>query len=80
MLSMGLGTFETIGKLFTSALEKDKVHEWKEEIGERERRLGQREGRGQIDKGVRMGKRKERKREEKRKVQGQYGILFSSLQ
>lgn len=79
MLSMGLGTFETIGKLFTSALEKDKVHEWKEEI-ERERRLGQREARGQIDKGVRTGKRKERKREEKRKVQGQYGILFSSLQ
>lgn len=37
MLSMGLGTFETIGKLFTSALEKDKVHEWKEELGEREK-------------------------------------------
>lgn len=39
MLSMGLGTFETIVKFFTSALEKDKVHEWKEEIGEREEKI-----------------------------------------
>ena len=34
--SMGFGTWKTTGELFTSELEKEKVHEEKEEMGEGE--------------------------------------------
>lgn len=63
---------------FTGELEKEKKKGKKKREKER-RKLGEREKREQIDKGVSLGKRKERKRMEK-KVQGQYGILFSSHQ